>query len=148
MRYALKHKLAIYLAYAGDGGASARRSVACHMLFSCHLCSARNQEMQQKLMELIGNHDREYGVGHHPDYAHNVAVMVIASVGTLNSSQIHVREVFKAAILANAQAIVFGHNHPSGDLEPSHADVDATHRLAGAGSLLGSPLLYSLIVSQ
>src|SRR5690606_12236253 len=48
MRYAIKHKLAIYLAYAGDGGASARRSVACHMLFSCHLCSARNQELQQK----------------------------------------------------------------------------------------------------
>src|SRR5690606_31493481 len=49
MRYAIKHKLAIYLAYAGDGGASARRSVACRMLFSCHLCSARNQELQQKL---------------------------------------------------------------------------------------------------
>lgn len=88
------------------------------------------------LSKLIGNRDREYGVVLLLDGSHNVAAIDIVSVGTLNATQVHAREVFKAAILANARAIIFGHNHPSGNLEPSRPDLDVTHRLAEAGRLL------------
>jgi DNA repair protein RadC len=59
------------------------------------------------------------------------------SIGSLTASVVHMREVFKPAILANAAAILGGHNHPSGDPAPSHEDRALTQRLVDAGKLLG-----------
>lgn len=70
------------------------------------------------------------------------------SIGTLNSSLIHPREVFKPAILANAAGIILGHNHPSGDTTPSREDVETTKRLVEAGELLGIQVLDHVIVSD
>jgi DNA repair protein RadC len=68
------------------------------------------------------------------------------SVGTVNASLVHPREVFKAAILANASAIIVAHNHPSGVPDPSAEDRKVTEGLAKAGALLGIPLLDHVIV--
>lgn len=70
------------------------------------------------------------------------------SIGTLNSSLVHPREVFKPAILANAAGIILGHNHPSGDTTPSREDVETTKRLVEAGKLLGIQVLDHVIVSD
>jgi DNA repair protein RadC len=70
------------------------------------------------------------------------------SVGTVNSSLIHPREVFKAAILANASAIVLAHNHPSGDPMPSSEDKEVTVRLKKAGEILGISVLDHLIIGH
>jgi DNA repair protein RadC len=70
------------------------------------------------------------------------------SIGSLTSAVVHPREVFKAAILANASAIICGHNHPSGDTEPSQEDRALTSRLAECGKLLGIDMLDHVIVGH
>jgi len=69
-------------------------------------------------------------------------------VGTLNSTIITPREVFKSAILANAASIIVCHNHPSGNLTPSNEDLKLTSCLSQAGELLQINLLDHLIVSH
>ena len=70
------------------------------------------------------------------------------SIGNLDSSIVHPREVFKDAISSLAASVIFVHNHPSGDLEPSSEDVNLTRRLVEAGELLGIPVLDHIIVSD
>jgi len=70
------------------------------------------------------------------------------SRGDLSSTVVHPREVFKVALLANAAAIVVGHNHPSGDPEPSQEDTALTRRLEDAGDLVGVPLLDHIIIGH
>ena len=68
------------------------------------------------------------------------------SVGTINQALVGPREVFRAAILANAASIIVAHNHPSGDPEPSPEDLVVTDRLRKVGELLEIPLLDHIIV--
>jgi len=68
--------------------------------------------------------------------------------GTLDSVLVNPREVFRAALLANAAAVVVGHNHPSGDPTPSPDDLDVTRRLAAAGEVLGIPVVDHIIVGD
>ena len=70
------------------------------------------------------------------------------SVGTLNEAIVHPREVFKAALLNNASAILLIHNHPSGDPEPSREDIETTHRLANAGDILGVKVFDHVIIGD
>jgi len=70
------------------------------------------------------------------------------SIGNLDSSIVHPREVFKDAISTYASTVIFVHNHPSGDLEPSAEDINLTKRLVEAGELLGIPVLDHIIVSD
>ena len=68
------------------------------------------------------------------------------SRGDLNTTLVHPREVFKAALLANAASIVTAHNHPSGDHAPSPEDQSLWTRLNDAGILLGVPCLDHLVI--
>ena len=68
--------------------------------------------------------------------------------GTINSSLVHPREVFKRALLNNASNIMVAHNHPSGDPNPSKEDIQITERLKEAGNLLGINLLDHIIVGD
>jgi DNA repair protein RadC len=68
------------------------------------------------------------------------------SVGSLDSSIVHPREVFKEAIAASAASVVFVHNHPSGDIEASEDDVALTKRLAQAGEIVGIDVLDHIII--
>lgn len=70
------------------------------------------------------------------------------SVGTLNQSFIHPREIFKGAILSNCASIIIAHNHPSGDPSPSPEDRIMTDKIKNAGQLMGIPLLDSLILGE
>lgn len=79
---------------------------------------------------------------------HRVIAFHEVSRGILDSTLVHPREVFRAALLANAAAIVAGHNHPSGDPSPSPDDVALTRRLAAAGDIMGVPLLDHVIVGD
>lgn len=69
------------------------------------------------------------------------------TTGTLNASLVHPREVFKTAIDHRAAAIIVVHNHPSGNPEPSHEDIEITHQLVASGKTLGIPLHDHLIIS-
>jgi len=68
------------------------------------------------------------------------------SVGSLDSSIVHPREVFKEAISASAAAVIFVHNHPSGDTEASEDDLRLTKRLAEAGEIVGIDVLDHIII--
>ena len=68
--------------------------------------------------------------------------------GTINTSLVHPREVFKRALLNNASNIMVAHNHPSGDPNPSKEDIQITERLKEAGNLLGINLLDHIIVGE
>ena len=72
----------------------------------------------------------------------------IVTVGLLNSSPVHPREVFANAIADRAAAIIVGHNHPSGRLEPSPEDLSITRRLSEVAQLLGIELLDHIIVTK
>jgi len=70
------------------------------------------------------------------------------SIGSLNASIVHPREVFLSAIKRSSASIICAHNHPSGDPTPSHEDIQVTKRLADAGTLLGIELLDHLIIAD
>lgn len=74
--------------------------------------------------------------------------VVETSLGTLDASLVHPRDVFGAAIAAAAASIMVAHNHPSGDPEPSPEDVALTRRLADAAQILGIPILDSIVIGR
>lgn len=76
-----------------------------------------------------------------------IATRVIA-IGLVNQALIHPREVFADAITDRASAIIVAHNHPSGNVRPSQADINLTMKLEAAGQLLGIPLMDHLIFSH
>jgi len=79
---------------------------------------------------------------------HQVVAKETISVGTLNSSVIHPRELFKTAIKRSAAAVILVHNHPSGDPTPSREDREVTRRLQEAGSIIGIEVLDHLIIGD
>jgi DNA repair protein RadC len=72
----------------------------------------------------------------------------VVSVGSLNSSIVHPREVFKPAILSNSASIILFHNHPSGDTTPSNEDKLITERISQSGEMLGIKLLDHIIIGD
>jgi DNA repair protein RadC len=74
--------------------------------------------------------------------------MVEVSVGSLNASIVHPRELFRDAVRASAAAVVVVHNHPSGDPTPSGADIQLTRRLVKAGDVLGIEVLDHVVIGD
>jgi DNA repair protein RadC len=72
----------------------------------------------------------------------------LISMGTLDTTHAHPRDVFREATIAGAAAIIAFHNHPSGDVEPSRDDIALTRRLSAAGSLLGIDLDDHIILAD
>ncbi len=82
------------------------------------------------------------------DGRHRLRRVVPVSAGTLTSSLVHPREVFRGAVREAAAAVIVAHNHPSGDPEPSREDLETTSRLRQAGELLGIPLCDHVIIGE
>jgi DNA repair protein RadC len=79
---------------------------------------------------------------------HEATRRVIVSVGSLNASIVHPREVFRVAILYAAASLLLVHNHPSGDPEPSEEDLSITRRLVAAGELIGIEVIDHLVIAS
>ncbi len=84
----------------------------------------------------------------HLDSKNRLLCVETISIGSLNAAIVHPREVFKSALLSSAAAIVFVHNHPSGDPTPSREDLELTKRLQEAGELLGIRVLDHVIIGS
>ena len=82
------------------------------------------------------------------DTRHRVLRTTLLSVGTLDASIVHPREVFRAAASAGAAALILFHNHPSGDPAPSDDDVALTKRMVKAGELMGITVIDHIIVAE
>jgi len=82
------------------------------------------------------------------DTKHRVLRTTVLSVGSLNSTAIEPREVFREAVVGGAAAVIAFHNHPSGDPTPSGEDVELTRRLTAAGALMGIDLVDHIILGD
>lgn len=98
-------------------------------------------------MEDIRGGKKEHFVVFYLDSRNQEIKREIISIGTLNESLVHPREVFEGAIKHNAASIILAHNHPSGDLDPSEADIEITKKLIQAGKILDIRILSHIIVS-
>jgi DNA repair protein RadC len=74
------------------------------------------------------------------DASNKVMGFEVVTEGTLNSSLVHPREVFRGAIVATAASVIVAHNHPSGNPEPSSEDIEITRQLVESGKTLGIPV--------
>lgn len=100
------------------------------------------------IKEFIGDMDREYLAVICLDVKNKITSITANSIGSLNSSIVHPREVFKTAILSNSASIIIGHNHPSGDPTPSEEDINVTYSLKEGGRILGIELLDHIIIGD
>lgn len=96
----------------------------------------------------IRDHKKEHFVIFFLDTRNQEIKRETISVGTLNANLVHPREVFEPAILHAAAHVIVGHNHPSGNPEPSGEDKKITQRLVQAGEILGIALLDHIIVAR
>lgn len=100
------------------------------------------------LQHYLADTDREHFVILMLDQKNKVIGINTVSVGSLTASVVHPREVYKPAILANAASLILGHNHPSGDPQPSREDRALTQRLVASGKLLGINVLDHIVVGD
>jgi len=96
----------------------------------------------------IGTPDREMFIVLAVNVRNKITGIHTVSVGSLDTSIVHPREVFKFAILANASSIIVAHNHPSGDTTPSTDDVELTKRLKQASEILAIDLLDHIVLGH
>ena len=96
--------------------------------------------------EMLDGYDREVFLAVALSTANRVIGAHVCHVGTVDASIASPREVFRFALLVNARSVVVAHNHPSGNLEPSRADVQVSKQLQAAGASLDVPLHDSLVV--
>jgi len=96
--------------------------------------------------DLCAAADREYFWSILLNTKHRIIGVEEAAKGSLTSTIVHPREIYKSVLLANAAAVIFVHNHPSGDPAPSREDLEITRRLRDGGELLGIRVLDHIVV--
>jgi len=82
------------------------------------------------------------------DTKNRIIQETLVSVGILDASLIHPREVFNPAVKASSHAVILVHNHPSGEAEPSNADIEVTKMLYNAGDIIGISILDHIIIGK
>ena len=108
----------------------------------------RSSDAVALLSKELGDHDREVFCVLHLSPKGLPLSASITSMGELTSTLVHPREVFKSAVLSSAAGIVLLHNHPSGDPNPSTADIQLTERLAEGAKLLGLQLSDHIVIGD
>jgi DNA repair protein RadC len=101
-----------------------------------------------ELFRFLANETKEHFLALHLDSKNRVLCIDQVSTGSLNATVVHPRELFKGCLLSSAAAVLFLHNHPSGDPEPSREDLELTTRLKEGGELLGIRVLDHIIIGS
>ena len=99
------------------------------------------------MAEDLIDQDKEHLWVFHLNSRNQIKLIELVSLGILNSSLIHPREVFTRAVGERAAQIIIAHNHPSGEVTPSEDDLVITKRLVKAGEILGIELIDHLVVT-
>lgn len=113
-------------------------------LETTHIMSAEDAFLVAR--RFIQDDDREVFLVILLNTKHRVIAVHRAHIGSINSSVVHPREIFKSAILNNAAALIVSHQHPSGDPKPSLEDIEVTERLQEVGRIIGIQLLDHIVV--
>lgn len=149
----LNAKVADLKSIHGLGTAKAAEIVACLEL-GRRLLKDKQQELILSPKDVwdslkdIRGHKKEHFVVFYLDTRNQKIEQEVISVGTLNASLVHPREVFEPAVKHLAAQIIVAHNHPSGNPEPSADDLALTKRLVEAGKIMGIELLDHVIVTN
>ena len=108
----------------------------------------RPQDAAMLVMESMRYYKREHFVCLFLNIKNKVLAQETISIGTLDASLVHPREVFRAAIRHGCASVICIHNHPSGDPTPSHEDIAITRRLMEAGELVGIEVLDHIVIGD
>jgi DNA repair protein RadC len=100
------------------------------------------------LFSEIRDKKKEHFVVLYVNTRNQVILKEVVSIGTLNASLVNPREVFEPAVRTLAAGIILAHNHPSGEAEPSDADIAVTKRMCEAGKLMGIEVLDHIIITK
>ncbi|WP_461374235.1 RadC family protein [Candidatus Aquicultor sp.] len=106
------------------------------------------EDVARLLMSDMRDLDREHFKALVLNIKHQVLKVIDVSIGSLSSSVVHPRELYKTVIRHNGAAVIVVHNHPSGDPTPSAEDIRVTKRLSEAGGILGIDLLDHIILGD
>jgi DNA repair protein RadC len=106
------------------------------------------EDIFKLVKDKIGEKEKEFFLLICLDSRNCATSQEVISIGTLNSSLSHPREIFKSAIDHRSAAIILCHNHPSGDVQPSRSDLKLTEKLIRVGQLVDIPILDHVIVSS
>ncbi len=106
------------------------------------------EDVYHYFVDDLENRKKEYFYVLLLDTKNRIIQEQLISIGTLNASLIHPREVFNPAIKASCNSLILVHNHPSGDCQPSSADKEVTKMIQNAGELLGITLLDHIIIGK
>ncbi len=110
--------------------------------------SLRNSRDIYELFSYLSRETKEHFIAIHLDTKNKIVCVDTISIGSLTSSIVHPREVFKSVLLSSAASIAIVHNHPSGTPEPSKDDINITKRLKEAGDFLGIPVIDHIIIGN
>ena len=140
----------------GVGAAKATRVLAAMELGRRTLAQAPSARVQLRtprdaaayLLPLFGSRTTEHFGVVLLDSKHRVMRTTTIAVGTLNSTVVEPRDVFREAVMGSAAALVVFHNHPSGDPSPSPDDLALTRRLVAAGALMGIEIVDHIVVGD
>ncbi len=141
------------------GKVSIRQATALQAALSLgrHLCSAplkagqrfsNSRDLFLRYRAQFYAANREFFMSLHLNSKNQLIREVLVSVGSLSTSVVHPREVFSAAVRDSSAALIFLHNHPSGDPAPSREDRDCTQRLVRAGKILGIRVLDHIVLGH
>lgn len=107
----------------------------------------RTSEQAFEHLKSMGHLSKEQLRGLYLNSRYQVIYEEIISVGSLTANIVHPREVFQPALHYNAVAVIIAHNHPSGTVEPTEADITVTQQLQEAGQIMGIDLLDHLVIA-
>jgi DNA repair protein RadC len=99
-------------------------------------------------LEDIIDKDKEHFYVMHVNSHHRINLVELVAIGTLSDAPFHPRETFRRAVIEGSYSIIVAHNHPSGDVTPSDADIRVTRNLHDAGEILTIPLLDHIIFTD
>jgi DNA repair protein RadC len=108
----------------------------------------RNAKQAYQYLKSMGSGQKEQLRGLYLNSRYQVIHDEIISIGSLTANIVHPREVFQPAIERAAVALILGHNHPSGRVEATNADIQVTEQLIAAGDILGIELLDHLVITS
>lgn len=139
-------------AIPGMGPAKAYQLLAAFELARRHLIKETTKITKAEdvlpLLTDIASKQQEYFVCISLNGANEVIERRVVTIGLLNHSQVHPREVFADVIADRAASVIFAHNHPSGELQPSEADLKIHEQLIQAAKILGIQVLDQIIVTR
>ncbi|MBT7915123.1 hypothetical protein HN588_14585 [Candidatus Bathyarchaeota archaeon] len=101
-----------------------------------------------KVLQAIGldRLEQEHFVCFHLDTKHSIKAYTVVTIGLVDRSHVHAREVFRLAIMNGSSRVLLAHNHPSGDATPSEQDIDCNRKLVAAGKIIGIDVLDHVII--